>query len=118
MHCQTVIESMNKALCVAFLIASVIPVLVMPYRIFQAFVTRARNSHERGEHIYNPIFAWLAYFFIVIGVVFSLHMLELLDYGRALKVGILCACSLGCLLLCCYLVVAIYVIVVKWRSRK
>jgi NADH:ubiquinone oxidoreductase subunit 6 (subunit J) len=118
MHCQTVIESMNKALCVAFLIASVIPVLVMPYRIFQAFVTRARNSHERGEHVYNHIFAWLVYFFIVIGVVFSLHMLEVLDSGRVLKVGIICACLLGCLFLFCYLVVAIYGAIVKWRSRK
>lgn len=118
MHLQTVMESVNRVLCVAFLVASVIPILVMPYRLFQAFAIRARNSRERGEHTYNPIFAWLVYFFVVIGVVFSLHMLELLDYVRALKVGILCACSLGCLFLCCYLVVAVYVIVVKWRSRR
>ncbi len=118
MHFQTAIESLDKVLCVALLVASVIPVLVMPYRLFQAFVAKARMNRERGEHVYNPIFCWLAYSIVVLGAVFSLHVLDVLDSDRALKVGIACACLLGCLLLCCYLVVAIYGVILKWRSRR
>ena len=62
MHFQTVIESVDRVLCVALLIASVIPVLVMPYRIFQAFADRAKQDRESVGRTYDPIFAWLIYF--------------------------------------------------------
>ncbi len=114
MHLQTVMESVNRVLCVAFLVASVIPILVMPYRIVQAFVDKARKDCRRGEHTYNPIFAWLIYFVVVIGVVFSLCQLGALDSECALKAGVVCACLLGALLLCCYLLVLVY----KMTSRK
>ena len=118
MHSQTVMESVDRVLCVAFLVASVIPMIVMPYRIIQAFVDRTKKERQRGENVYGPVFAWLVYCIVVIGVVVSLHMLGVLDSGRALDVGFVCACLLGCLLLCCYIVAATYGMIAKWRSRR
>ena len=108
MHFQTVIESVDSVLSVAFLVASVIPILVMPYRIVQAFVDKAPKDCRIGEHTYNPIFAWLIYSIVVIGVVFPFYQLGVLDSDRALKAGVMCACLLGVLLLCCYLLVLMY----------
>ena len=118
MHFQTVIESVDRVLCVALLIASVIPVLVMPYRIFQAFADRAKQDRESVGRTYDPIFAWLIYSVVVAGVVFSLRILGVLDSDRALKAGVVCACLLGCLLLCCYLAVAVHKMIAKSRKGK
>ena len=107
MNCISVMEGMRTIFCVVILIASVVPFCMMPYRMFQVSRDRVKLDAESGGQPYNLIFAWLAYGFVGIGVLFSLFTLGLINRGLVVNLGCFACCVWMALLLVCYVAVGV-----------
>lgn len=111
-----VIDCLATICCVVILVSTVIPLCMMPYRMFQVFRDKVELELECGEHTYNPIFAWLVYGLTGGGVVFSLHRLGLIDRGLAFDVASFASCLWIVLLLVCFMAAGIYKRIARRRG--
>lgn len=116
MNCVVVIDGLMMAISGVILIASVVPLCMMPYRMIQAFREKVKLEVEYGKQAYDHIFAWLTYGFVEGGVVYSLFIIGLID--RELSLFIICfvGCAWMGLLLVCYVAAEIYKRIVVRRD--
>lgn len=116
MNFISVVDGLSMTFCGVILIASVIPLCMMPYRMIQAFRDKVKRDVECGKSTYNHVFAWLAYGFVGGGIVFSLFNLGLVKRELAVSVTCFVGCIWMALLLVCCVAAGIYKRIVKRRG--
>ena len=118
MNLVPLVNSLCKALCCATLVVSVFPLVMMPFRVFQAYRDAVRLELDGGEDAVNPLLHWMFYALLVIGVVFSLYQLGFVSHLLAVAAASACACLLACLCLLCGISAAIYTRIATGRRKS
>ena len=118
MNCISVMAGIRTIFCVVILIAAVVPLCMMPYRMFQASRDKVKLCVESGGQSYDLIFAWLAYGFVGIGVLFSLYTLGLVNRVLAIRLVCFAGCLWMFILLVCYAAVGVCAKMAKRRRTS
>ena len=117
MNLISVMDCLTQICGGVILVSAVIPLCMMPYRMFQVFRDKVKLDLEYGEHTYNPIFAWLVYGSTGVGVVLSLYRLGLIDHRLAFDVACFAGCLWMVLLLVCFMAAGIYKRIARRRGK-